>query len=175
MLLREEPEAPWGDGISSTSRGTLLRTNECSGRSERCGSWVLLVRLSWVLLEEILWYGFILKNVFLIVIGRKFQQSLFILIHSAGVCQSTLQLTLGSRSDSTQTPNAVIGRYLTNSSNKVLERSLSIFKKPVKVQIKSQGEHAFCIEFVPLDDSVLPAFPDTSSHSPSALPYHKKT
>ena len=94
---------------------------------------------------------------------------------SAGVCQSTLQLILGSRSDSTQTPNAVIGRYLTNSSNKVLERSLSIFKKPVKVQIKSQGEHAFCIEFVPLDDSVLPAFPDTSSHSPSALPYHKKT
>ena len=94
---------------------------------------------------------------------------------SAGVCQSTIQLILGSRSDSTQTPNAVIGRYLTNSSNKVLERSLSIFKKPVKVQIKSQGEHAFCIEFVPLDDSVLPAFPDTSSHSPSALPYHKKT
>ena len=39
---------------------------------------------------------------------------------SAGVCQSALQLTLGSRSDSTQTPNAVIGRYLTNSSNKVL-------------------------------------------------------
>ena len=116
MLLRAEPEAPWCDGISSTSRGTLLRTNECSGRSQRCGSWVLLVRLSWVLLEEILWYGFILKNVFLIVIGRKFQQSLFILIHSAGVCQSTLQLTLGSRSDSTQTPNAVIGRYSISST-----------------------------------------------------------
>lgn len=127
-LLCAEPEAPWGDGISSTARGTLLCTNEsCSGRSQRCGSWVLLVRLSWVLLEEILWYGFILKNVFrlfLIVIGTKFQQSLFILIHSAGVCQSTLQLTLGSRSDSTQTPNAVIGRYLTKSSNKVLVKWL---------------------------------------------------
>jgi len=88
-------------------------------------SWVLLVRLSWVLLEEILWYGFILMNVFLIVwIGTKFQQSLFILIHSAGLCQSTLQLTLGSRFDSTQTPSAVIGRYLTNSSNKVLVKRL---------------------------------------------------
>ena len=158
--MRAEPEPLWGEGISSAGGEPCCVPMNVPCRRLRCGSWVLLVRLSWVLLEEILWYGFILKNVFSDCNRNKVPA---VFLHSHSFCWIMSKYpTADPRQSFWLHPNSKCcyrpvpyqqqqqGQQSKMIDLLTLECSWSIFKRPVNVQIKVAGRACLLYRFCTL-------------------------